>query len=142
MKLDYSVPNQVTINMTAYIKLMLENFPQEELQGKRVPSPWTDNLFKVKENSPLLESSKAELFHTVVAQGLFVGKRGRPNISPGIAFLTTQVRAPTQEDWSKLVRLMIFLKQTVEDKLTLRADGTGDLRWYVDASFAVHPCWR
>ena len=32
-----------------------------------------------------------------------------------------------------------FLKQTVNDRLTLSADGTGELHWHVDASFAVHP---
>ena len=37
---------------------------------------------------------------------------------------------------------MKFLKQTAEDKLTLKADGTGELKWYVDASFAVHPDFR
>ena len=33
-------------------------------------------------------------------------------------------------------------KQTAKDKLTLKADGTGELKWYVDASFAVHPDFR
>ena len=34
MKLDYTVPKQVSINMTDYVKSMVENFPQEELLGK------------------------------------------------------------------------------------------------------------
>jgi hypothetical protein len=40
------------------------------------------------------------------------------------------------------VRLMKYLQQTVQDCLTLRADGSGDLKWYVDAAFAVHPDFR
>ena len=38
--------------------------------------------------------------------------------------------------------MMKFLKQTVNDRLTLSADGTGKLHWYVDAAFAVHPDFR
>jgi hypothetical protein len=84
----------------------------------------------------------AELFHTVTAQGLFACKRARPDISPAIAYLATRVRAPNQDDWDKLVRMMKYLQQTSKDCLTLKADGTGDLKWYVDASFAVHPDMR
>ena len=141
MKLDYSVKGQVTIDMVQYIESMLSSFPQEYLQGK-VTSPWNENLFTVQEGSPLLEKDLAELFHTVTAQGLFACKRARPDISPAIAYLTTRVRAPNQDDWAKLVRMMRYLKQTSKDCLTLKADGTGDLKWYVDASFAVHPDLR
>ena len=34
---------------------------------------------------------------------------------------------------------MRFLKQTAKDKLTLMADGSGNLHWHVNASFVVHP---
>jgi hypothetical protein len=141
MKLDYTMKGQVTIDMVQYIESMLAGFPQEYLQGK-VTSPWNENLFTVQEGSPLLEKDLAELFHTVTAQGLFACKRARPDISPAIAYLTTRVRAPNQDDWAKLVRMMRYLKQTSKDCLTLKADGTGDLKWYVDASFAVHPDLR
>ena len=96
-------------------------------------SPWNENLFKVQKQSPLLDQPRAELFHTVVAQGLFLTKR---------ASLTTRVKSPNQDDWDKLVRVMIFLRQSELEVLTLRADGTGDLRWYIDASFAMHPDFR
>jgi hypothetical protein len=38
--------------------------------------------------------------------------------------------------------MMKFLKQTKDDCLTLQADGTNELKWYVDASFAVHPDYK
>jgi hypothetical protein len=37
---------------------------------------------------------------------------------------------------------MKYLKQTANDRLTLRADGTGELKWHVDAAFAVQPNFR
>jgi hypothetical protein len=123
--------------MSDYVEHMLSGFPAEELQSKS-KAPWNDNLFRVDEKSPNLIDDKRELFHTVVAQGLFLCKRAGPDISPAIAFLTTRVQAPAHEDWSKLVRMMRFLKGTVFDLLMLRADGSRVLKWFTDASFAVH----
>jgi hypothetical protein len=118
---------------------MQHAFPQEELAGKKVSSPWNDNLFKVDKKSQPLEKSRAEQFHTTTAQGLFLCKRGRPDICPAIAYLSTQVRNPNQDDWTKLVQMMKFLIQTKEDILTIELvikDGNKILaEWYVDAFY-------
>jgi hypothetical protein len=142
MKLDFSVDGQVSVDMIDYVKTMLEQFPGEELPKGKVSSPWTDNLFRVDEKSPKLIADKAEQFHTTSAQGLFLCKRGRPDISPAIAFFSTRVKDPRKEDWIKIIRMMQFLRQTCEDILTLRADDNGSLLWHVDASFAVHPDFK
>ena len=57
MKLDCSVSGQVSIDMVDYIKSMVSNFPEEDLQGSKVASPWNESLFKVDEKSPKLEMS-------------------------------------------------------------------------------------
>jgi hypothetical protein len=142
MTLDYSRPGKVIVDMSDYVKSMINTFPQEELPPGRVQSPWTEKLFQVDNNSPALQQEMSEQFHTTTAQGLFACKRARPDISPAIAFLTTRVRSPNKDDWNKLVRLMKFLRQTADDKLVLEADGTNRMRWHVDASFAVHPDMR
>lgn len=142
MILDYSIPGQVSIDMTRYVKSMVDNMPKEALQGRTVPSPWTENLFRVREDSPKLPQDQAELFHKVTAQGLFLCKRARPDIAPAIAYLSTRVRQPNQDDWSKLCRMSKYLQQTVNDKLTLQADDLNKMRWYVDASFATHPDFK
>jgi hypothetical protein len=84
MKLDFSRKGQVMIDMRDYVETMRQAFPQEELVGKKVSSPWNDNLFKVDEKSQPSEKSQAEQFHTTTAQGLFLCKRGRPDICPAI----------------------------------------------------------
>ena len=38
------------------------------------------------------------------------------------------------EDWIKLKRLMQFLKTTQDDVLTLQANGTSVIKWYLDAA--------
>ena len=142
MKLDYSVKGQVTVDMVDYVEDMVKSFPQDELDGPEVATPWTESLFKVNESSPPLVPEKKELFHTFSAKGLFACKRARPDISPAIAYTSTRVRNPNEDDWRKLVRMMKFLKQTSKDRLTLKADGSHNLYHYVDASFAVHPDFR
>jgi hypothetical protein len=138
MTLNYKVPGQVTIDMRSYVDQMKESFPETPLQGAPPKSPWTKDLFKVDEGSMLLEQEQKEQFHTTTAQELFLTKRARPDIGPAIAFFTTRVRAPTKQDWEKLVRMMKFLISTRNDCLTLQADGSKNLYWHVDASFAVH----
>ena len=81
---------------------MVKEFPQQNLKGVSVASPWNENLFKVQHDSIPLEKEQAELFHTVTVQGLFLCKCGHPNIAPAIAYLTTQVQKPNCTDWTKL----------------------------------------
>jgi hypothetical protein len=117
MMLDYSTPGQVKIDMSDYIKAMVDEFP-EELPGK-TQCPWNENLFKIDNQSPALPFDMKDLLHTFIAKGLFACKRARSDIMPAIAFLSTRVQNPTQHDWFKLRRMMDFLKTTVNDGLTL-----------------------
>ena len=78
-------------------------------------------------------------FHNIVAKSLYLVKRARPDASVAIAFLTTRVREPNVEDWSKLEHLVEYFKSTIEMPLILGSDSSGVLQWFVDASFAVHP---
>ena len=45
---------------------------------------------------------------------------------------------PTQNDWSKLVKLMKFLKHTKHDMLTLEPTNLEVANWHTDVAFAVH----
>jgi hypothetical protein len=101
-----------------------------------------DNLFKIDEDCEKLPHDQAVVFHNLVAKTLYATKRARPDTCTAIAFLTTCVRNPDKDDWKKLVHLMQYLRGTRTLPLTLRADGSGILKWYVDASFAVHPNMR
>jgi hypothetical protein len=81
-------------------------------------------------------------FHNLVAKTLYATKRARPDTCTAIAFLTTRVREPDKDDWTKLVHLMRYIRGTRTMPLILSANGSGILKWWVDASFAVHPNMR
>jgi len=149
MTLDYTVKGQVQITMTDYIDEILTAFAKAEGNGSGEQSKKTkssaapENLFKVDEDcEKKLSQSKAVEFHNLVAKTLYATKRARPDTCTAIAFLTTRVRAPDKDDWKKLVHLMRYLRGTRTLPLILSANGSGILKWWVDASFAVHPNMR
>ena len=139
MTLDYTTPGVLKVDMTDYVKGIVNEFPYP-LQDQKYP--WTAGLYTVNEDSPKLSQEKKELFHTFVAKVLFVSKRSRADINPAIAYLTTRVRDPTEEDWKKLVKMLGFLKRTQDDIPHLKADSLNIIKWSLDASFAVHPDMR
>ena len=102
MTLNYSVPGQVSIDMSHNVEKMVKEFSQENLKGASVASPWNENLFKVQHDSAPLEKEQAKLFHTMTMQGLFLCKCGCPDIAAAIAYLTTWVQKPNCTDWTKL----------------------------------------
>ena len=130
----------VIIDMSYYVKKMVAEFPSKLRDGIRCP--WTERLFKVDDKSPELNESQSKTMYTFVMKGMFVCKRSRQDIQPAIAFLSTRVQRPTEQDYQKLVRLMSFLKTTSDDVLILGADDEQSNEWWIDASFAVHPDYK
>ena len=141
MNLDFSVSGIVKIHMKKHIEEMLKEFPETIPESLR-KCPWNEDLFEINPNAKKLGNEKAKAFHTFVAKALFISKRARCDIQPAIAFLTTRVKGPSEDDWKKLCKLMHYLKSTKDDVLTLKTDGTRIIKWHVDASFAVHNDFR
>ena len=143
MTLDYSVKGQVRISMFKYIDEVLEAFDKAEPKGSGTKScAAPGNLFVVDEDCEKLSSDKAIEFHNLVAKMLYATKRARPDTCTAIAFLTTRVREPDKMDWAKLVHMMKYIRGTRKLPLILSADGSGIFKWWVDASYAVHPNMR
>jgi hypothetical protein len=115
-------------------------FPYD-LGQNTAPTPAADDLFSIDESSTL-DTRRAEALHTFVAKGLFACKRARPDIHTATTFLCTRVKQPSENDWEKLLRMMNYLNGSREEVLFLSADDLHVVKWYVDASFAVHSDFR
>ena len=98
-----------------------------------------DNLFKVDEDFEKLPQSKTVQFHNLVKNTLYASKQARPDTCTAVAFLTTIVPSPNVDNWSNMVYMMRYTRVTRTLPLILSANGSGILKWWVDASFAVHP---
>jgi hypothetical protein len=138
MELDSRKQGELKINMTKYVENMLNDFPVKLGKKDVAKTPAGDNLFNLGTGAKL-DTKRAEIFHTFIGKGLFLCKRARPDIQQAISVLCTRVRDPNQVDWEKKMRAMNYLNGTKEENLTLSADNLRVVKWYVDASFAVHP---
>ena len=69
----------------------------------------------------------------------FVIPRSRKYIKVSIAFLCTQVRRLYEDDWGKLVMVIIYIRYTLCLPLIIRAESMSVIKWWVYASFAAHP---
>jgi hypothetical protein len=136
MILDFTQDGALKIDMKYYIQGMLDEFSFEVKPGQT--TPWTEKLFKVQEDAKKLEEERRSIFHTFMMKAMFMCKRARPDIEPAISFLSSRVNDANKGDWKKLLRVMSFLKGTIDDILTLEADDTTTLTWYIDVAFAVH----
>ena len=55
-----------------------------------------------------------------------------------VAFLTTRVKSPDEDDWGKLKRVVRYLNWTRYLKLSISVNDLGILKWYVDGAHNVH----
>ena len=116
----------------------MNDFP-EEIVGIKT-SPAADHLFEICNPSEAQPLPKEQVmaFHHATAQLLFLSARARRDIQPAVAFLTTRVKSPDEDNWGKVKRVFGYLKGTLHMPLVLSADSLTLSRWWVDADYAVH----
>jgi hypothetical protein len=138
MTLDFATPGKIKVLMVDYIENMLKDLPAD-MDGEAATAA-ANHLFEVNTKDPtMLDEDRAVLFHHNVAKLLFLCKRARPDIQTAVAFLCKRVKAPDEDDYKKLTRVVRYLRGTLHMPLTLEADNMHIIKWWVDASFAVHP---
>ena len=124
--------------MIKYLNNVIEDFP--EIICGRAAMPAHDKLFEIKDDDEVkkINQEQALVFHHMVAQLLFMATRARRDIQTAVAFLTTRVKGPDEDDWGKLKRVLKYLNGTRYLKLRLTVESMGMLKWYVDGSHNVH----
>ena len=136
MTLGYSKEGACQISMFENLKAVLETFDKIDAKSNGTKkSAVPSNLFTVQEHYKKLDKECSEQLHSIVAKVLFTTKCARPDTGTAVSFLTTRVRAPYQDDWLKLAQLMMYIRGTIDLPLTISANGTGMIKWYVDGSY-------
>ena len=126
----------VIITMPKYVSDVLDSCHVTD----SVATPATNALYDVSsisDENPALSTKDAKVFHTNVAKLLYLAKRVRPDILTAVAFLTSRVQSPTQEDNKKLERVLKYLNGTRGMGIALRQTLDHPVA-YVDASYGVH----
>ena len=141
MTMDFSEEGRVVIKMSDYVKTMLNDAPSS-MDGTAA-TPAAPHLFKVNTKDPkALDKERKDMFVHLVMQGLYLSQRGRPDIRTAISFLCGRLTCPDEDDYKKLTRLIRYLRHTLYMCLVLHKDDTDSIRWWIDASYAVHPDMR
>jgi hypothetical protein len=135
--LDFSEKGYVTVSMKGYIDRLMDDMEIEGIAS----SPAANHIHKVNEEAPKLSDEQRQKFHSCVQRCLYLYKQFRRDIAVAVSFLTTRVRAPDEDDWKKLVRLLRYLNGTRDLKLRF-GDGTvsGMIEVFasIDAAFATY----
>ena len=128
--------------MYNYIRDIVTDFKQYYPSNKNARTYAANHLFKVRNYQKKFPETLAQVFHTFTAQALFATKQAQLDIHTTVAFLTTRVLCPDDDDWTKLVRFIRYLCATLTLPLILSSDSTNIVKWWVDGSFGVHPDTR
>ena len=140
MNINFNEKGNVQYTMIDYIKEMMNDLPPD-MDGIP-PNPAGKHLFDVNDKTTKLDVKTAELYHHKTAKLLFLCKRARPDIQTAVAFLCTRVKSPDKDDYKKLTHTIRYLCGSINMPLTLEANNTRIIKWWGDASFAVHPDMR
>ena len=133
VSVDLNTTGKVKLSMQGYVRDILELY---KVTGKAM-TPATDKLFEVRD-SPQLSASQREEFHSRVAKLLYLAKRVRPDILTAVAFLTTRVQQPTEDDWDKLQRCLSYLNNEPDLCITLECIDGVNADGYFDSAYGVH----
>ena len=110
----------------------------EKLKLNSTSSPKTpaaNYLYDLSPEAVLLHDTMKAIFHSTVAKLLFIANRSRQDILTAISFLSGRVLYPTEEDWTKLTGVLLYLKATKTQKLLLGCTLPVQVHTFVDSSY-------
>jgi hypothetical protein len=89
------------------------------------------------ESRVLLDEKRAQALYHAFAQLIFASSRSCKDIQTVVAFLTTRVTSPDEDDWGNVKRVLRYIRSTIYMPLILREDGLNIVKWWVEASFVT-----
>eukprot|EP01036_Dinobryon_divergens_P034556 gene34556-44667_t len=141
MNFDFGVPGKVKISMSGYVDEILDYVKIRPTEKASTPAT-SKKLFEIDDNSHPLNEMDKNGFHSMVAKLLYMAKRVRPDMLLAVSFLTTRVSSPTEQDLTKLTRLLFYLNDTKDLGLTLEVTNGIKVLAYIDASHGSHPNFK
>ena len=121
--------------MMCYQEDVDEEFSEELKTSSK--APWIDALLNQDDDSPQSSEDKSETFHELTMKGLLLAKAASLDLEPRLGLLSSKVRASTEQDWSKLVKIMSCALGTKDEVLTLSTKDSQNLYWHACTSFGA-----
>jgi hypothetical protein len=116
--------------MTDYINAILHDMPHEMIGTASIPV--CSSQFIVDNDSEKLDKTSTEISVHYAMQLLYLSQRDRPDIRTAVSFLCISSNNPDVNDYKNLIRVIAYLQGTLSREVN------GDIKWWIDASFANH----
>ena len=113
MNIKYNENQTATITMKQYLEEALAECNMDI--NCEAATPAKRSLFYLDEQSSLLPTSEADIFHSISAKLLYVAIRARMDILLPVGFLGTRVSKCTKDDQAKLRRILEYIKGTMDE---------------------------
>ena len=118
--LDHRTPREVNINMTNYVKKIIQEYPGDFSTSAATPE--SEFLLKINNNTEKLKDRQRQYFHRTITRNLFRTKRARPEIHTAITYLSIRVIDTRTDYWNKLRHMMMYLLGTKDPVLRLNVE--------------------
>ena len=140
MTLDYTQPDKLLITM----KNQIDNLLLKTGTTGTAVNPAEADLFTIDATSPSLDRKRKDDFHSIIASISYIAKRIKPECLVVTSLLASRVHCATEQDWSKLDRLLAYINSTREIPLCLEMDKAYPVRISasIDSSHATHGDYR
>ena len=142
LNLDFSEHGTVTITADGMVEAIVTDSDTNDLSKPITSSPATTDLYNIDDESPRLQKSDSDHFHSMVARIAYLARMCRLECVGAIAFLSTRVTKSTEQDMQKLHHLIRYLHQSHESghrgfRIT-PGDGPIQAVVYCDASYGIN----
>ena len=140
MTLDYTQPDKLLITM----KNQIDNLLLKTGTTGTAVNPAEADLFTIDATSPSLDRKRKDDFHSIIASISYIAKRIKPECLVVTSMLASRVHCATEQDWSKLDRLLAYINSTRDIPLCLEMDKAYPVRISasIDSSHATHGDYR
>ena len=124
------VDKSLEIGMSKYISKLLEEF--QIYSGSKTCC--AQNFMEIDNDSPRIDSKK---FAGAVMSLYYLASRIRRDLLFAVTVMSTRIHACNKSDEKKLSKIFRYLYETRDRKIFIKLDGV-ELRFYIDASYAIH----
>ena len=136
--ISYNKDGSMTLTMPKLLKATIDEFLSDSVP--RPTSPMSDSFNEHdQDNSPM---SDATSFTSLLGKLIYLVKC-RPDVAYAVARLSCRPAKCTQKDWNALLRVLAYLRETVDFGITFSKNGT-DINFlstifvYADAAYNTH----
>ena len=141
MNIQINDEKNIEIEMKEQLEEAVASFEIAEGESvtELVTSPASRHLREMNDDCKKLTTVKSEVFHSIVEKILYIMKRARPDLETAVSYLCTRVSKSDLDNWKKLLRVIVFIKVTIDDKRIIGAKSLSSIFMWVDTEYAMNP---